>query len=113
VQLLTRDDVAARFGEMRVSDFAAEYGNREGPDLGNGRRAADAAAVGCGFCHWANPRSRAPWNIPKPASHCVRCAVAMAVLNSCVIAAVMSPFVVTEKNNPGDAQLCMLGLIWL
>ena len=96
-----------------MSDLAAEYSDRGGSDLGIGRRAADAAAVGRGFCRWATPRSRAPWNIPKPASHCVRCAVAMAVLNSCVMAAVISPFVVTEKNSPGDAQLCMFGLIWL
>jgi hypothetical protein len=99
-----------------VSDVAFKVGNAISPATAfaeevEGR--ADADAVGGDFCHWANPRSLAPWNIPKPASHCVRCAVAMAVLNSCVIAAVISPFVVTEKNNPGDAQLCMLGLIWL
>ncbi len=49
------------------------------------------------------------WNAP----YCVRCAVATASSNSVCIAEVMSPSVVTEKNSPGVAQLCMTEEIWL
>ena len=47
------------------------------------------------------------------ADQCVNLAAATACWNSVCIAAEISPSVVTEKNIPGDAQLSMLGSIWL
>ncbi len=44
--------------------------------------------------------------------HFVSRAAATACWNSVCIAAEISPSVVTEKNMPGDAQLCMLDEIW-
>jgi hypothetical protein len=65
------------------------------------RGAADCAAL-------APPHGNAP-----QARYFVRCAVATAALKSCAMAAEISPSVVTEKNSPGEAQLCRLGPIWL
>jgi hypothetical protein len=67
VQLLTRDDVAARFGEMRVSDLAAEYTDRGGPDLGIGRRfrVAPKLPPAPSVC----PRNMCSYMVVLPAGH--------------------------------------------
>ena len=47
----------------------------------------------------------------KPRFHLVRRAVITAFWNSAVIAAEIPWVGLTSKNSPGDAQLCMVGLI--